>query len=240
MRRLNSQNAHHIAAFGIICFLAVNLISCDSTVKFSAFFKDAKTLKKGDPLVLSGITIGTVADILPSSDGRVEVKMRLQEKHKGITNASSIAFIENSRGRNQVELYPLDKSAGPIEEGDRIEGIDSNLELQFRLAKAKIVPTLSSLASQIALTTGKIQDYLDSPEGRRQTRETYEFLLQAKEWTTKEFSDFRQKHPEFEKNLKKQIDIAKRQGNKALLRLLQEIEKNLQESESSVPTGDGA
>ncbi len=225
-----------LASF-LIILLSILLISGNRRgVEFTAYFKDAKMLKKGDPLVQSGIQIGSVANITQVADGRVQIKMQLIKKHQRSTSRSSIAYIAPSplkSSSQQVELYQMDASADPIVQGTRVEGIDSNLELQYRLAKAKLLPMVTRMASQLRVTAGKIQDYLRSPDGRHLTGETYDFLVQAKEWTSQEIKDFRKNHPEVEKSLQVQMEAAKHQGNYALLNLLQEIEKNLRDANSS-------
>ena len=205
--------------------------SVASGTAFLTSFREAPMLRAGDPVTQSGVTIGKVTGLRPTADGRVEVTAKIDRKHLAETRRESIAFIdETTDGRRQLELYPQDPASPAITKGCRIEGVDGRLELELLKAKARLRPALEDAVEQLRRSTRAIDDFLRSPEARELGEETRRFLDDSRRWADERVQDLRTRHPRFEQDLRDQIEQARRDGNRALLRLLQDLEKRLQEA----------
>jgi ABC-type transporter Mla subunit MlaD len=225
-------------AIWVVAVAAMVLLKYSPGTAFSSVFRDAKLLKAGDPVTQDGIIIGRVTDVQPAADGGVEVKAKIDKKHLALTHTDSLALIGEA-GRTddqrQLELYPMDTASPPIVKGTRLEGAETRMEMQLRQATARIGPALEGLTREMERTVRSVQDYLNSPEAQKLADDTKRFLRDLKESTDTQISDFRAKHPDFEKQLRQQIEAARKQGNEALLRLLKDLEKRLATSPSSTP-----
>ena len=222
----------------LLVLWAVAGLGCQWTSgeEFLSSFKNAKMLKQGDPVTQNGFAIGEVTAIRPSADGRIEVTAKIHKDYLPQTHQTSLVFIaEESNGQRRLELHPLDISSPPIAKGCRLEGTETQVELQLLKAKAKIKPAIEDAAKQIRSAVRSVQDYLRSPEAQKLSDDTREFLSNLKQWADDEVQDFRAKHPDFETNLKQQIEKARKQGNESLLRLLQDLENRLRDASPEQP-----
>jgi hypothetical protein len=225
-------------AFVLLAVWTVAGLGCQRHAgqEFLACFKNAKMLKAGDPVTQNGFAIGKVTAIHPSADGRIEVTARVYKEFLPQTHQSSLAFIaEDPNGQRRLELHPLGLSSPAIAKGYRLEGTETQVELQLLKATATIRPAMAAAAVRIRGAAQGIQDYLHSPEAQKLGQDTREFLSNAKQWADNEAQDFQAKHPDFEKDLQRQIEKARKDGNDVLLRLLQDLEKRLRDSPPEHP-----
>lgn len=224
----------------VLLLIVVSLMlwmSRSSSIEFLVVFDDAKLLQVGDPVTQAGIVVGEVMRIEPSGDGRIFLILSLDEKHQAMTRANSTAYIPaaSGRGRHNVQLFPLDAASGPILAGDRIDGADLWIELQYRRALAggsqlsdQFGPVWKEFQTRVQRSVVDIQNYLASPEGQKLQGDAREFYDNIRDLALSEYEEFRLNNPDFERDLKYHIEEAKRRRNETLSALLQNLQERLQ------------
>lgn len=117
---------------GLIIFItAIYLVGTKenifgSTIEVSAIFKDAKGVREGDRVRLSGIDIGTVKRIGFLSDNRVIVQMSLDAEHIAYIREDSRATIANEglMGAKVVMILPGGIQSEPVTEFDTLKTVE--------------------------------------------------------------------------------------------------------------------
>ncbi len=98
------------------------------TLNIHAYFKSIEGLRRGSPVRLSGIDVGTVngIQIVANEKGQVEITIRLkQEMQKFITTNTRATIETEGLVGNKVITLVLSKETAPqIEDGGTIIGVD--------------------------------------------------------------------------------------------------------------------
>jgi len=96
-----------------------------STITASAIFKDAKGLREGDVVRLSGINIGTVSSVGFLNDNLVMVKLSLEKEDARFVKEDSKATIANEglMGSKVVMILPGSIGAPSLNEMDTLETV---------------------------------------------------------------------------------------------------------------------
>lgn len=130
---IRKRRLFRVGLFGIVGFLIAaigvfvigdrrNLFS--STIKIRANFVDVEGLLSGAPVMLSGIRIGSVADVKLEFDtaSYVRVDMVVEEEYQKFIRLESTAAVGQLGivGDKQIEITTTDKSSPVVQNGDVI------------------------------------------------------------------------------------------------------------------------
>jgi ABC-type transporter Mla subunit MlaD len=115
-----------------------------------AVFQEARHMRTGDPVTLSGFEVGQVGTLSLTDDFRVVAELRIERRHARHLGKNTVAYAEAPLlfGPSEIRLEP-DPTSPPVAPGDtlrteRAEGTEALMEsLQGILAKADA--TLSNL-----------------------------------------------------------------------------------------------
>jgi phospholipid/cholesterol/gamma-HCH transport system substrate-binding protein len=137
-------------------------LSFSSTYSLRAEFQNAGGLVAGADVRVGGIHMGTVRAIeLPQTpDGKVSVRMDLENKTRGVVKRDSTASIqtEGLLGDEYVAVSFGTKDGQPIRSGDTI-GSEPVLEMSGLLKKTDaILDQVQDVSKNMAAISGKIND----------------------------------------------------------------------------------
>ncbi len=116
------------------------------TIIVKAYFANIEGLRKGAPVRLSGIDIGSIKDIriVGSEKGQVEVTMKLDATAQKFIKTNTRAAIETEGlvGNKVISLIIDTTEASQIKDGDSIQGIDP---LAFGVIIKEVQGTLANI-----------------------------------------------------------------------------------------------
>lgn len=97
-----------------------------STMKINSTFHDVKGLKIGNNVRFTGIEVGSVVDLVISSDTTVEVELSIDKEIAHFIRKNSVATIGNEglMGNKILILLPGSEESPSIEEGDVLRSIE--------------------------------------------------------------------------------------------------------------------
>lgn len=181
-------------------------------------FDDVGNLRRGDPVLWKGFTIGRVDKIEPLVDNRIGVTIRLREDYgRRVTRGSEFRLKRTSllglAGTNGIEVVTPDSPGAPFASGERVQGISSPV----RSLLEKSGQAAAEFWQYLREESGKLAEELRNSPYREQASEALKELGslvekgagQAKEGAER----FRREHQEeIDRLLRKLEDLRKKAG----------------------------
>ena len=123
----------------------------NKTTTINATFSNINGLQAGNNIRFSGITVGTVKDIIIENDSTIRVNMMIEEEVLSHIKKDAIASIgtDGLVGNMVVNITPGKKSTESVKEGDRI--LSEN-----KMFTEKIMKTLNSSTNNIQIITDNL------------------------------------------------------------------------------------
>jgi phospholipid/cholesterol/gamma-HCH transport system substrate-binding protein len=140
--------------FGIAILMAGILVlggerkSFQKTITLSAVFNDVSGLQKGNNILFSGVKVGTVKKVRLTSNGHVEVEMRIEEKAEDFIPRDSKAKIASDGliGNRIIVIYGGTPGTATVKTGD-------SLESEVPLHSAEMMNTLQESNKNLSQIT---------------------------------------------------------------------------------------
>lgn len=146
---------------------------------YTLHFEDAKGLRAGDPVMLSGVQIGEVKGVELAGERDVRVKVRVDDEHAEKVLAGSTAVISNPAfpnvsGQKVVEIHnPAVAEEGALPEGAEITGREGlvdlkawQIEQRLQNLGGELSEQSRSMAEKISVMAEEMKDIPESPEVR--------------------------------------------------------------------------
>lgn len=181
-------------------------------------FDDTEGLKRGDPVLWKGFTIGRVEKIEPLVDNRIGVTIRLREDYGSrITHGSEFrlkrASLLGLAGANAVEVVTPESPGAPFTSGEKVQGISSPVRSLLEKGGQAAAEFWQYLREE---SGGLAEEFRNSPYREQASEVLKELgsLVEKGAGQAKEGADrFRREHQEeIDRLLRKLEDLRKKAG----------------------------
>ncbi|MCC5916347.1 MAG: MCE family protein [Cryomorphaceae bacterium] len=157
-------------AVGIVAILAIGLLYWGTSflkgedifsthTKFFAIYPKVDGLTKSQPVIISGFTVGSIANMYfhPKMDGSVVVEMKIHTEYPLSTNTVARITSTDLLGGKAIELVPGDNRQ-PAQSGDTLMSevslsLTEEMNMQVLPLKNKIEKLLGSVDTILVLTS---------------------------------------------------------------------------------------
>jgi hypothetical protein len=185
-------------------------------------YSDVGDLKRDDPVVWRGVTIGKVEDIRPFVDNQLGVTIRIREDHKSKLSHGTEFILKKASffglvGNNAIEVVTPSSPGTPFSSGEKVHG--------KVISKPSLVEQGKKWSQeywqQLKAETGQLIDALKSSPYRKEAVEELDQLKTLAEQGAREakegLEDFRKAHQndldEILKRLERLRDEMRRKGD---------------------------
>ncbi|MFI3322900.1 MAG: MlaD family protein [Rikenellaceae bacterium] len=159
-----------IAYWGINFLKGVDVLSTGNT--YYAYYDKSDGIEISSPVVIRGISIGSVVDIsIEGVDSKVKVALRVEKKYKIPTDSEATITSASLMGGKIVDIG-VGKSSQYLDNGDEIKGLlDTGMTDQIEELKETMTEVIADLT-----TTLESVNALLSPENVANLSATFENL----------------------------------------------------------------
>ncbi len=222
---------------GMIAFIAHNA----NTLHITIVFKDAKGLKAGDSVQISGVDIGVVKWVELVQSGKVEVKVEIHPEHTELVRQGDTAIISNVvfpnvSGQKILELinsYSSPRMPG-MKSNETIKGMNSRLELVAWKTRGKIGGGMIEKDKETGPLVRKIKNFMNSvkdlsilPEHREFLKKLAAFIDTMKEEGAGALGDLRKEWPALKESFQPVFRELKEYGQGQLVEEIKNLMHNI-------------
>jgi ABC-type transporter Mla subunit MlaD len=214
-------------------------------VSFAVDFNDARGLRAGDKVLLSGLDVGRVQEVKLRDGGNgVEIWARLDSDFANRVPADSRAIIRGGGLTNPfsgkfLELLPPTEvsQAPPLKSGQRLEGLNGDLEASgWKLGQA-FAATSEAISRQLEELSASIGDWSDqldkaskSPEVQKLQNDLQQFATKLEAKGRNAANQAQTQWPGLRDRIRAQKEKLQRDGKTEAAQKLAEVEQQLDQT----------
>jgi paraquat-inducible protein B len=194
-------------------------------------FDERHGLEGGEPVRMHDFEIGRVEEV-GLDKGRVSVKVRLQKEAFEQLTAKTTFSVEDDDG-TFLEAHVLDRDAPKLEEGARVEGADSRIELTLRrtvesVANSDWFDKVSGIIRDMRRELDEVEWRDHEEEIRQHWNETVRDMEKLAESTAEEAAETAKEVEEKAKKLADELEeIGKSEEARKIRERMKELLKDL-------------
>ena len=215
---------------------------------FTLHFEDAKGIRAGDPVVLSGVPIGQVKKVTLVGEDDVRVAVRVDEEHSEKVLTGSTAVITsmsfpNVSGQKVVEIHnPSDPVAEPLADDAEVEGRNGMFdlkawEIEQRIGDlgGKLSEQSKVLAKKIEIMAEELKEIPESPEAQEALRKLEEFSKDLEIKGREKFSELSEQWEDWSQDLAPLLEEWKIRGREKAAEVLEKARQKMEEPAEETP-----
>lgn len=212
-------------AAGLLIFavLAVVTAGCAQKTSVSVTFDDARGLEPGVPVYLGQEKVGEV-DSLTTAGDVVEAALSLDPELTSDLRDGSAALLTTRDAHAVIELYNHRSGSEPLENGDRLVGLDGPLEL----AAWQAGEALDTGRKSVDEMSRSVSEYFESDEWRRQKEEMNRRLESLRQELGRSYDETNKAYREFLKELESQSEGAREKARESYARLVEQLREQIE------------
>lgn len=226
-----------LLAVGVIVYLRF-----PRPLRYSILFNEEVALRPGAPVRLGEYEIGRVSRVEILPDGRRRVTVSIDRRFQDRVRANSTAVLSDggdSGDEKTVDVHNLDPASPPISPGAEVEGADSWVDLQFRIARRKAEEWFVELSRELGEIVDRLAELRDSGQVEALRQRASVLAESMGEWARQHSSELEAQYPAIREELGKIYARAKAMGDESLSEIVQRI-MELFASPPATPTPSAA
>lgn len=161
-----------------------------------AVFDHATGLKKGAPVEMAGIQIGTI-EAIDLYRSKARVTMRIDSKVAVPSDSTAVIRTRGMLGDKYVSIAPGHDAAPRLGDGQRLARAQVPTDLD------QLMGRLGDIAEDVKVLTGSLKDSLGSPESQRNLKESLANLRELTAGLKKVVADNRGRLDQVSENLRR-------------------------------------
>jgi hypothetical protein len=195
-------------------------------IRYDIVFDRAGGVRPGDPVRLGEYEIGRVHRVEILEDGRTKVTVSIDRKFQDKVRSNSTALLDRSTGGERgktVNVHNLDSSSPPISPGSEVEGTDSVMELQLKLAREKSREWFVALSRQLDEIMDKLSQLRGSEDFQQLHQRASALAESMNEWARDHYVEIQEQYPGAMEHLRRAYDRAREIGDESLSEILKKL-----------------
>jgi ABC-type transporter Mla subunit MlaD len=251
-----------IAALVLAGALAAGLYLAQeaAALKYTILFKEAKNLKVGDRVQMSGVDIGAVQYLeLHTAPPRVDVRVRIDPKHARQVRSDSTAIIKSSTGMVNVSGQMVveivnpstDAPAEPMRPDATIEGMNGVIDLKTWELKNKFSGSGETWSRRLEVARDSLSNRMEevkeltaSPQVREVFAKLRDFLDEMRKKGADAADQLAERWPQLKEEIAPALKELAEQGREYIAQqirqIMDQIEETLNEWRRRIPGDPGA
>jgi ABC-type transporter Mla subunit MlaD len=236
-----------LAAVALVALLVSGVLIAREArnLRFTVVFKDARDLKAGDRVQISGVDVGVVREvILHTQPTRIDVKVRVDAEHAEKVRADATARIgstafPNVSGQKVLEIVnsETDPPYPPMEQDAVIEGMDNAIQLgawqvkkKFEGSKETWVRRLDLARDGVKRAMEDVKELRENPELKGALEQLQGFLKKMRDGGKDKIDQLMEEWGPLKERVMPMLKQLNEMGRKYLSDQLQQIMKQIEET----------